>query len=69
MEDLPLGRIAALVPEFAGPALVQNNDDDDHDEGEKFFQQNCHSEWDMGPFQNWRNKTAIQTVDAFWFPK
>ena len=31
MEDLPLGRIAALVPEFAvkEPALGQNTDDDD----------------------------------------
>ena len=29
MEDLPLGRIAALVPEFwsEGPALGQNTDD------------------------------------------
>ena len=31
MEDLPLDRIAALVPEFCseGPALEQNTDDDD----------------------------------------
>ena len=30
MEDLPLGRIAVLVPEFCseGPALGQNTDDD-----------------------------------------
>ena len=33
MEDLPLGRIVALVPEFCseGPALGQNTDDDDDD--------------------------------------
>ena len=31
MEDLPLGRIAALVPEFSseGPALGQNTNYDD----------------------------------------
>ena len=31
MEDLPLGRIAAFVPEFCseGPALGQNTDDGD----------------------------------------
>ena len=35
MEDLPLSRIAALVPEFAVkdlPALGQNTDDDDDDD-------------------------------------
>ena len=33
MEDLPLGRIATLAPEFCseGPALGQNTDDDDDD--------------------------------------
>ena len=37
MEDLPLGRIAALVPEFAVKDLplgkIHGNDDDDYDEG------------------------------------
>ena len=34
MEDLPLSRIAALVPEFfsEGPALGQNTYDDDDDD-------------------------------------
>ena len=34
MEDLPLGEIAALVPEFCseGPALGRNTDDDDDDD-------------------------------------
>ena len=34
MEDLPLGRIAALVPEVCSeePALAQSTDDDDDDD-------------------------------------
>ena len=35
MEDLPVGRISALVPEFwsEGPVLGQDIDDDDDDDG------------------------------------
>ena len=37
MEDLPLGRIAALVPAFCseGPALGQNTDYDDNDDDDE----------------------------------
>ena len=39
VEDLPLYRIAALVPEFctAGPALGQNSDDDDDDDDDDIY--------------------------------